>query len=291
MQKTKKAIFHADSVDGIRRPKASLKLLQKILSVGGKTIECSVIFPVKKIAGMICLFIFIFLYVPADEVVFQQGVTNEFSGGSAYSGTRDTYINISNSRNYGGITSFAYGLTGSFYALLRFDLSSLTHLASKITIHSASIELVPRAGSGRGEIDFGVYALNSVHAGWVEGTGEGGAADLVLGATCGTHFLYDTVKWSGGGVFSTADYDFSNPLYTGRSSLTSNNIITLPPDIVLSWIKTPANNAGIVFVANDTTDALYTQVFSSRYSTVTHRPKLVINYTVFQSSVRLIMIH
>ncbi|MFA5687714.1 MAG: hypothetical protein WC959_00965 [Kiritimatiellales bacterium] len=216
-------------------------------------------------------YLFTAVFACAEVAVFQQGASNPLTG--IYTGVHDATIRNGNDRNYGGDTILTFG--GGFSVLLQFDLSSLNS-ASPLTIKSAVLELAPRISSAETRpVSFRIHVLNRGHAGWQQGAGIG----KDVSSPGEVSFFYRSYKegeWTRKSGFSIRDYS-AEAVYKGIFNPSApKTVVHLPPELILSWIEKPEQNAGLVIVSDDTA---YGQVRSSEYKTVAERPRLNITYT------------
>ncbi|MCD4825592.1 MAG: DNRLRE domain-containing protein [Phycisphaerae bacterium] len=227
----------------------------------------------------------------ADTVSFQQGVVNDFSGGSAYTGTEDNYTySPTASQNHGGnqticvrIADAAQG--GMRTTLLRFDLTSL---AGK-TITSAKLKLRAYTTTHTAT-DISLHAIVAANKDWVEGTTASGTQ---AGSSCWSHAQYSTSAWAGGsngcGVVGT---DCGTAIDTVPTAPASGAVdewdITDATTIALmnTWITSHDDNAGFVLKCA-TGWAAYR---SSEYGTVSARPELEITYTPEPATMTLLLL-
>ncbi|MCC7350400.1 MAG: DNRLRE domain-containing protein [Phycisphaerales bacterium] len=238
----------------------------------------------------------------------QNGLTNSYYPGG-YAGTDDEELNgwpgggyndltdvgWANGNGGGGVTIRAVQTVTwePRISLLRFDLSALT---GQVTVNSASITLTRySSGSGGTDIPFYLHTIDSVNAGWVEGTN----GDITTNANYGESTWNRKVHTDSTGVGSVmwADGDGTNdgfgvPLQGGYSDTPAatglfdtsdpagtSYTLTLSSALVQSWIDNPSGNAGLLLLA-DANDLGGTELYrwvdfwSSEATTSSNRPTL-----------------
>ena len=216
--------------------------------------------------------------VNADEKIFQDGL-------DSYAGTEDNYLSSESDPNKvynnGGRAWVKVAQDGASVAntVMRFDVSSL----SGMTITGVTLSLYSgNDGHGSTSFDVSVYEIVTANKDWVEGTSTSYASQD--GSSCWNYAQYDATTptaWVGGqngcGVSGTD---------RGATAMDTETILaedawydwTLSNSMVQSWVDTPADNAGVVFMADG--GGYDRQDFRSHeYGTASLRPKLTITYT------------
>jgi hypothetical protein len=188
-----------------------------------------------------------------SQIAFQDGLFPYVS----YAGTTDTKISSGKpTTNYGNATAFDVDGDTDIAALLRWDVSAIPTTS---VVVSAAIELYV---SNTTQQNYEVYALQRA---WDE-----------LSATWQQYAA--SRAWSGAGAAGGGDRNSAvlGQLGSGSTGIHRIELNEAGMAAVQAWISDPASNFGLIledYAASDGVD-----FYSSEYSTVARRPKLVINY-------------
>jgi hypothetical protein len=203
-------------------------------------------------------------------VAFQDGV----SPSTSYSGTRDAVLKdgptiaLSNG-NFGfvpvdtiGVVQLGYGLYER-RLILRMDLSQITG-CSKVIEATLSIHVAP---PGPDSLTLEAYrVLRPAGNSWVEGIGG-----LAAGVSWAT--VDGAEPWTTPG----GDYD-PTPLDLRTIATDSVFTFSLPPALVLTWIKQPLTNHGVIIASGDAATPRFTTVFLRESAAARLRPRMQIVY-------------
>lgn len=194
-----------------------------------------------------------------------------------YNGDVNTACDVNihqTAHTYNGGTHQAIQFGNYNYALIRFDISSLS---SSVTVQSALLYLGLYEGSGTADI----YAVLSANDGWIEGVGN---LELALeGEPCWDAKEADgaggvKTAWAGGsngcGVVGT---DISNSTI-GTLNGTGIGVFAVSLDVatVQGWVGAVNTNYGILIKPTVTNS---NHIALSEHADSDYRPKLVVTYT------------
>jgi hypothetical protein len=188
---------------------------------------------------------------PAQGVLLRDGL-------NGYDGTSDNQLYIvptsagSENLNWGAWNQI-YGseaTTVQRRSNLAFDLSSL---AGEV-VQDATLRLTQTFANNivaAENTDLWLYQILPANAGWVQGNNLATAADA--GESTWANKAHPGTAWAGSAGLSTAGVDVSaTPIYEGLGvyNFSTTNIgtvfeISLPADLVQSWIDNPSSNAGV----------------------------------------------
>jgi hypothetical protein len=217
----------------------------------------------------------------ANLVTFKQGSTNILSGGSAYAGTEDTYLNGATAAvkdyNYGSAEYLPFGLSGDRKALVRFDVSGLNGLYSSIE----SVTLRLRASNAA---TANVWQVSSANADWVEGNQDNAVS------TGGASYNFKSTSggvpsdWAGGVGMKVADTDYVSSSMKQASVAGAGEWFEFTwtgaeaKALIDSWASTTMNGGWLVDLDGDSGQSGLVNVnFSSSESA--NAPELVVNFT------------
>ncbi|AHF94739.1 hypothetical protein OPIT5_24475 [Opitutaceae bacterium TAV5] len=233
----------------------------------------------------LCLFLATFvlssvLARAAETITFRDGVVNAFSGDAAYDGTSDVTIRTNNQNNYGGLVGASFSSSG-YIALLGFDLSSLTGKVSAVdnvtlTLGIQGTNVVANQGL---TITLSAYVIDPANAGWQAHTGnKNGAVAAEAGEVSGAALSTGERAWASGDNFGPADRASTAAASISFTTAAATQYITLslPSSIVMSWINSPGNNAGLAFTSDN---AIAFAFYTSEHSTLAAHPALTFDYT------------
>ena len=237
---------------------------------------------------------------PADVISFQNGV-------DGYAGAEDNMlarVGTSDGLNYGanvytGVGNPRFGnKPNDMRTIWRWDTSALA--SQYVAINSVTIEINSLGANMRDgrfpSATADIFAVSPANSAWVAGTEAGQQANA--GESCYAYLAYDPstpTSWAGSAGLGTAGTDYDpvslsshtwsegNPSggTTLTFSLTPHAGLTLK-DLVDQWSGDQANNAGVVIIGPDLTEAnnkSFSQFSSNQDVTPSLRPKLTIEYS------------
>lgn len=217
------------------------------------------------------------------------GATLSFQNDGVYTGTADTLIasGLSSGNNFGDHAAVDVGAFDTTFfpggdphvvrGLIRFDVSALA--GQFVTINSITLRLSVLAVLGTNGVE--LREPIAANRDWVEGTGDDTAQ---AGSSTWNNKIHPGTVWVDGPGLGTLGYGsvLASNSYTGASSGLSDFVISnsAVATALIADFLSPSNGGFFLKATNEATTATNFVIFeSSEVTTVSERPKLIVDYT------------